>query len=476
MRCLTLARALRAEGVRSTFLASPSTAAVLDRFDRAGCGRIAVAQPETPEDLASRAAEALEDGGFAAVVVDNYRWDAALEGRLRAPGRLQLVVDDLADRPHAADVVLDTSFGRTPADYADLAPGAALLLGPEYALVRPEFGLARERGRREPRAPVRRVLVSLGLTDVDGITGRVVEALEPVRGSVTLDVVVGARAPSLERLRELAALDASIRLHVDATDMAELMSAADLAVGAGGSATWERATLGLPTLTLLLAPNQETFARRLTDAGAALTVDAREPGFEEALRAAWTRLMQDGELRADLSARSAALCDGAGAARVAAKLAEILRGDGLRVRPAETSDAEDVWRWRNDAESRSASRQTDEVPWPEHEAWFARAIRDPDKTLLIGSDPATGEKVGLVRLDRRADGARLVGINIAPEQRGRGHGTRLLKAALAAAGSDRLIAEVRKENARSMRLFEEAGFRRVGAADGFVTLQRDSPG
>ena len=164
------------------------------------------------------------------------------------------------------------------------------------------------------------------------------------------------------------------------------------------------------------------------------------------------------------------------ALRKAADPARIVSPD-LHIRPAEAADAEDVWRWRNDPETRAASRTTEPVPWPAHAAWFAETLCEPARMLLIGVDPETREKVGLVRFDTLDGGDRLVGINIAPERRGRGYGARLLAGAVAQLrGACRLVAEVRRENAASMRLFEALGFRRRSEAAGFIVFERAQEG
>jgi RimJ/RimL family protein N-acetyltransferase len=147
--------------------------------------------------------------------------------------------------------------------------------------------------------------------------------------------------------------------------------------------------------------------------------------------------------------------------------------DDLHLRPAEPSDARDVWAWRNDAESRAASRGTEPVTWEVHEAWFARVLEDPARTMLVGCDPQTGEKVGMVRFDPPGpDGERLVSVNIAPERRGRGFGEKLLAAALAREGAGRVIAEVRRDNIVSVRLFQALGFRRRAEGEDFVVFER----
>ena len=307
MRSLTLARALERDGATCAFQASPEVDAVLDAF-------------------APDMARAEDDAGFDAVVFDHYGLSAD-DHRALAKGSPALVLDDLANRPLAADLVLDSGPARKAEDYAGLVPPAArLLLGPAYAPVRPAFAALREEAlaRRAKRPRVRRILVSLGLTDVGGITERVVGLLRPLIGDVTLDVVVGRAAPSLPAIRALAQQDPRLALHVDAQDMPQLTLEADLAIGAGGSTTWERCVLALPTLALILADNQAPAARALEATGVAPCLDVAAQGFEAAFAGEVSDLLENTDRRAALSAASAEVCDGLGAERVAAAFLEII--------------------------------------------------------------------------------------------------------------------------------------------------------
>ena len=300
MRSLTLARALERAGATCAFRASPEVGAVLDAF-------------------APDMARAAEDAAFDAVVFDHYGL-AAEDHRALAKGRPALVIDDLADRPLAADLVLDSGPARKAQDYAGLLPpGARLLLGPSHAPVRPAFAALREAAltRRAARPPVGRILVSLGLTDVGGITRRVAGLLRPLVGEAMLDVVVGGGAPSLAALRALAKQDRRLTLHVDTQDMPRLTLEADLAIGAGGSTTWERCVLALPTLALVLADNQVAAAEALAKAGVAPCLAVSAPDFEADFTREVADLLANAERRAALSAASAGVCDGLGAERVA---------------------------------------------------------------------------------------------------------------------------------------------------------------
>lgn len=328
MRCLTLAGALSARGATCAFVATPAVAEILAKFGADNIqGLPAIA--EDPASLAQAAAALAADWGADILVLDHYGLSAAEEAGLRGDGRRIAVLDDLANRAHDCDLLIDPGLGRAPKAYRSrVTAGARVLTGPDYALVRPAFASARKAtlARRGERRPPRRALVSLGLTDMGGITARAVRAILPALGDVALDVVLGGGAASLPALSQLAAHDPRIELHVDVRDMPALMARADLAIGAGGSSVWERACLGLPSILLVLADNQSTLARELHRRSATLAVDARRAGdLAPALPNAWTRLVADQGLRASLVYASSSLCDGLGAERSAEAVLALLR-------------------------------------------------------------------------------------------------------------------------------------------------------
>ncbi len=325
MRCLTLAGALARSGVLCAFVATPETAALLDAFAGPEIMRLDAQAGEAPV-VAAQAVSLAELWGPHAVVIDHYGLDALQEARLRAGGRRIVVLDDTAERRHDADLLIDPSLGRIASDYQALLPGPArALTGPAHALLRPQFAAAREDSlARRSEAPVRRLLIALGLTDLRGITGRVVNAIRAELKGLSTDIVVGATAPSLTWLRHLEGEDPDLRVHVDVQDMAGLMAGADMGIGAGGASVWERACVGLPALNLVLAENQAALARDLDEHGAVLAVEARGRDFPERLLAAFTRVRDDGALRLGLARTSASLCDGEGALRVAQAITDLV--------------------------------------------------------------------------------------------------------------------------------------------------------
>jgi UDP-2,4-diacetamido-2,4,6-trideoxy-beta-L-altropyranose hydrolase len=320
MRCLTLTRALTERGCTVAFAANPPAQGVLDAF-----GPRHLTVYPLSDDLPEAAQHAADwAGAFKAdwVLLDHYRLSPEQEVELKGDRRLA-VLDDLADRPRPADLVINPGYGLMARDYRDLvADDARVLAGPQYALVRPEFVAHRDQAlkRRREGGHLKRVLISLGLTDVEGITARVVRVLQPRLEGMILEVALGDTAMSLPALREQAKTDCALRLHVDTHAMAELMSQADIAVGAGGGSVWERATLGLPTVTVALADNQRRMAEAMAQVGLTLAVDANAPDFEARLVEAVRRLIEDAALRRWLFEAACHACDGLGADRVAEAL------------------------------------------------------------------------------------------------------------------------------------------------------------
>jgi UDP-2,4-diacetamido-2,4,6-trideoxy-beta-L-altropyranose hydrolase len=319
MRSLTLASALESQGAACAFIGPPAVSALLAAFSP-GTTRVAAVSTE-PHDLAA----AVDTEPFDAVVFDHYGLGAA-EHRVISRGRPALAIDDLADRPLGVDVVIDSGPARKAEDYdALLSADARLLLGPNFAPVRPAFAALRETALAWRGEPVQRILVSMGLTDVGGVTARMVERLRLRVGETGLDIVLGAGAPSLSGLKKVARRDARLNVHVDTPHMARLTAEADIGVGAAGSSTWERCTLGLPTLMVILAENQRSAAEALAERGAALVVDLAARDFEAQFDRALTRLMIDADLRRKLAARSSEICDGLGAGRVASAFLQRIR-------------------------------------------------------------------------------------------------------------------------------------------------------
>ena len=302
MRCLAVAEALRARGVEAAVAASDETFATAPALARAGLER-------RPPQV----------GVADVAVLDGYGIGAEEEAAWRRAGARLAVIDD-GLRPHDADLWIDPTPGRAEDDHRRFAPRARVLSGPRHSPMSLAFAREREAAlaRRAAGGPPRRVLVGFGLTDPGSANLKAIRALSRF-SELEIDVIVGGVAPSLSALRRTG-----VRLHVDASNVAELTAAADLAVGAAGVSSWERCTLGLPAVTLIVADNQRPNAVALAQAGAARVLGAAEAVDEAEIAAAVAELIADASARSAMSRAAAGLCDGRGAERVAQALLDLL--------------------------------------------------------------------------------------------------------------------------------------------------------
>lgn len=345
MRCLTLASALRARGARCRFVCREHPGHLGAHILAAGFELALLPAPSAAESGGAGV-----DDGYAAwlgvpaavdaaqthvalgearcdwLVVDHYALASSWESALRSTCDRLMVLDDLADRAHDCDLLLDQNAGAAAARYAGrVGPRTRLLAGARFALLRPEFAARRDASlARRGMAPWRRLLISLGGVDAADTTGRVLAALATARLPVdaTVVVVLGPHAPALAAVRQAAAtLPWPAEVRVDVQDMAELLADADLAIGAAGSSAWERCCLGLPTLLVVAADNQRDGAQALVAAGAAwLLGDAHTAPARLADGLAFAA--QPDNLR-HMQRCAAALVDGQGSARV---VEEMLHG------------------------------------------------------------------------------------------------------------------------------------------------------
>lgn len=254
------------------------------------------------------------------LIVDHYGIDAAWERALVSLVPRLLAIDDLANRPHACNILLDQTLGRDPADYAALVPaGTSLLCGPQYALLRSTFANRRAAmTRRAVPDRIEQILVSMGGVDAANLTAHVIAGLEQAAlpAGCKITVVLGGQSPWLDDIRG-AVRNSPLEIHVltDVDDMARLMASSDLAIGAGGSTSWERCCLGLPSLIVIAADNQRLAAASLSDAGAAKVVPTG-PGLQQRLAVAVDQLLLPA-VRRTMADRASRLVDGLGTARVA---------------------------------------------------------------------------------------------------------------------------------------------------------------
>lgn len=489
MRCLTLADALSATGAKVTFFCALSTALWRELIEARGHCHVTLdvtgaatgpaAWPLVPGSL-PWSQEADADALLNALpmpvdlmIVDHYGLDHRWERLVRRQAARLLVIDDLANRAHDCDVLLDQA-GMTDrsADYDRLVPaGTIQLLGPRFALLRPSFAAARA-CRKPADGHVRRISVFMGGTDSAGAAKMALEALSRSDLSrIALDVIADSRTPHRRELQAAAGCRAGTNLHFDVSDPAQLFASADLAIGAGGVAALERCCLGLPTVAIAVAENQLPSLGWFARAGAVRYLGMLHEIDKQVLADQISALCEcPGEV-AEMAARARALVDGFGTPRVVRALET--SGSAVDVRLATMGDAKLLHQWRNDPSVRAISMTTAPIAYSDHRRWLATSIQDPKHIVLVGT--LGKHPIGSVRY-RLHDAKAMVSIVVAPEMRAEGIGGELLAAGEAYLTASHghpvtVVAAVRPGNRASMRLFASSGFE-LAVADSAQMLYR----
>jgi UDP-2,4-diacetamido-2,4,6-trideoxy-beta-L-altropyranose hydrolase len=437
MRCLTLADELKKDGEKIYFISrnlptylsgmlnaktmtymplrSDATQESIDELSHANWLGTSQAQD------AKATIQALADQSWDWIIVDHYALDERWERAVRANCKNLMVIDDLADRQHYCDVLLDQNYyADIQTRYTDKVPEhCQLLLGPRYALLREEFRALRD--EIKPRTgEVKKILVFFGGVDADNYTSFAIQALEVLNSKQQVDVVIGARHPNREQIQQ-ACIKYRFICHVQTTRIAELMAEADLAIGGGGTATWERCCLGLPTISFCLAENQHKLVADAAEAGI-LYAPISGRNLVKIIRDHVSSLLENPSLIKLISNVAMRFVDGKGTSRVANAMGISF----IEINRATKDDSKNLFEWRNNPKIRKASRNSALISWGEHERWLDAVLVDKNQELIIG---VRGKRpVGVVRFDIENDVAE-VSIYLIPEVGFTGQGRNLLMSA-----------------------------------------------
>ena len=387
VRCLSLAESLIRHGAAVTVATRSPSEDIIVRVREVGATLRDIGPAHEPQASAQNVLSAAlqrqdaqdsigtDDTQWDAVVVDHYRLDAEWEGIVRSHARKLVVVDDLANRSHVADVLVDHNWygSDTGERYAELvAPATVQLLGPGYCLLSPVYATMRQT-RADVNRPPRRVLINFGGTDATGQTLLAANAaLEST--NLLIDIVIGSRTLLSEALIGLSHSEPRVTLHVAVPHMADLLSRADLVVGASGTGTWERLCMKLPSIVTTVSESQSGVTRALARAGVCtwlgVASEVRPADYADALHRAVTE---------GLSVPPPVV-DGFGAARVA--LAVLGKSaDGVAARTAVESD---------DASFVSVSASNDPAAgpaqWHSYGEEFASLLRSGERVDILHID------------------------------------------------------------------------------------------
>jgi UDP-2,4-diacetamido-2,4,6-trideoxy-beta-L-altropyranose hydrolase len=336
MRCLSLADALRGKEVSFKFVCRNHKGNLINLITRRG---YEVSELLTPTRVrkhvkdnpthaswlgvdweldAEQTLAALDSEEIDWLIVDHYALDSRWERKLRCISKRIMVIDDLADRSHDCDLLLDQNFGVSIKEYNSLLPTyCKFLYGPSYALLNPVY--AQHHAKTPERdGRIRRALIYFGGgADPSNLTCLALRAFEAKElAPIELDIVVGSAYAHERLLRVAAAQRGRACIHTQIPNLVELMSRADVAIGAGGATTWERCCMGLPSIVVSIGDNQVPACQALAEKGLIDYVGHTRAVTPELIRQRLAVMVSKPEFLRELSTRVRALVDGKGVFRV----------------------------------------------------------------------------------------------------------------------------------------------------------------
>ena len=471
MRCLTLARQLKAQGIDIHFFSRSTLPHVVDQIQELGqLHRLPVmSEGEIKWDPvdhttwlgcdwlidAKQAVSTLVklDNSVKYLIVDHYGIDANWEEVLRPHVQTLLVIDDLADRAHQCDFLLDQTFGRLSQDYQKLVNvDAKLLVGSEYAMLRSEFNRFREDKSEDTGSGAGiAVLLALGGGRGSVTTLKIIEQLEMLKLEriSTIDVIVDNCDSTFDKIASISNESFyEIRLHHFVREVASLMASSSIAIGAPATSLWERCCMGLPSIIIPIASNQKAIASSIESVNAAVLL--MPDSIDSQLKNKIEDLLSNIE---SYSTAGMTICDGLGVNRVVANLLPLKARDGgnVTLRYATEQDIQRVHRWQCRPETRRHARNQQMPSLEGHDKWMRNKLSDPYCYFYIIYHK--DKPVGALRMDRIEKREYEISIFIMPEVYGVGISSAALDELKRIHQHVDFIAEILPSNKASIKLF-----------------------
>lgn len=462
MRCMTLANKFIFLGFNVTFILGYNSKDSLDFINNEHVNTIILPDVKDEKDDANKCLEYIDHDSFY-MIVDHYFLSYKWESEIIKSSKKMIVIDDLANRKHQCNILIDSSYKRNYFDYEKLVPEyCQFFLGERYCLLRPEFQFLRDAAqiRRANTTAITRLLVSFGATDSEKYTLRVLNYLNEMPFSGEVDVLISTGCIWLDELKSKTATMNNVTLHMNANNVAELILNADLAIGALGTSTWERASLGLPCICIVTADNQIFNAKNLNSIKAIFLSDIDQLAHDLSSLLFEQHSLQDWQGVSDTSFK---LVDGKGINRVTHAILK----DEYKLIDFNLSDTDDLYAWQSQPDARLYSRDINIPIYNEHVSWVATSLDDPLRRMWIVK--VNDISAGYIRLDT-FDETEEVSILIANKFRGLGLAKFAVMSAISNRKGSSVLAHVKPENQASINLFQACGFKRVDR-DHFIWSQ-----
>jgi UDP-2,4-diacetamido-2,4,6-trideoxy-beta-L-altropyranose hydrolase len=484
IRCLTLANAFRDIGIESSFICRPHEGNCISQIQQSGYEVKVLIKNNSNDKFKKDDGLPLEHESWLGVdwqvdvaevienitasispdwlIVDHYGLDFRWERALRAYCRRMMVIDDLADRSHDCDLLLDQNLVPNMKRRYDtlINVDAIRLLGPRYALLQPQYINSRSHALVR-KSKIKRIFVFMGGSDIYNLTTKIIQSFIAIeRPDIQLDVVINQRASYARGLREWLQSFKNIFLHEALPSLADLIKNADISIGAAGTVTWERCCLGLPSLVISMAENQIPTAKELHRLGLVRYIGRHDSVTNSVIENELLKILEVDDFR-QWSQSCMDLVDGGGTMRVINAI--IFDPNGIfKARRVNIDDDALLLEWRNDVEVRKNSFSETAIDIISHQKWFKGVLNNPNKHAIYIIETENGFPLGQVRFDL-LDDVWIINYSIDEFARGRKFGRNFLNVAIEAfkhfIGEEvDIIGYVKLDNIASQKVFESLGF------------------
>ena len=469
-RCINLAEVLRSRGNEVSFVCrddeAKSFSALEDRlFATVLLPMLSAGEVVNQQEDAQQTIQALLGERPEWLIVDTYMLDKVWERLMRPHVAKIAVIEDLSSREHDCDLLIDQNYSeRSATSFEKFVPKACeLLLGPRFALIGEQFRKLREL-KSKPALELKRMFIFCGGSDPQNLTQRSIDEISCSElSNIAVDVVVGAQNKTFDREAALK-LNANIEIHEASGEFARIMSITDLAIGAGGTTSWERMCLGVPSIVVSVADNQNSACEKLGRDGLINYLGMQSSLKSGELRDAVVKAQTNYASLFDQVERGQILVDGRGCERVAEVMCPSDESE-LTVRLAKPDDCVEFFNWANDLAVREQSLSTSTIQWIDHKRWFFEKISSRSSEMYVME--ADGLPVGQVRFEKSAAVAE-INYSLDKIVRNRHWASVMLEMAMKVFGqkcSSALRALVKSSNQKSSAVFKQLGFSEMPTHD-----------
>ncbi|MEQ4451538.1 UDP-2,4-diacetamido-2,4,6-trideoxy-beta-L-altropyranose hydrolase [Kosakonia sacchari] len=482
IRCLNLAKALRKSGAQCFFISKNHRGNIIDKIIQEGFSTKVITVDNKSDayirnekfwlngsqgDDASQFISLIEEQGQEPdiIIVDHYSLDKEWEKVVKqhfSNARL-VVIDDLCNRPHFCDLLIDQTYQRRPEEYVFLNENnGTVLAGTKFALLDPLFSGLRKQSIacKEKVDHPKTLMLTMGGVDAHNITGKVLQYLTQTafKNIDKITVILGTAFPYREEIHALAAkTNYNIEVLTNVKNMAELMLEHDFAIGALGGTTWERCTMALPAVNIAIADNQLTIAENLANSGAIVLYadNFNKDEFVDAVQYLFTHYHEQRIVVTDM-------CDGLGLFRDIQEIIPVPAKDGINVtlRLATQEDINFVFQLQCEPHTRKFARNQNIPSFESHVSWMAHKLNDDKSEFYIIEH---GSSCGVLRLDpvSHVSAKYELSIFLTAKDQGKGIASAAIKRALMVHNGDTILATVLPGNNASHQLFERLGFIKI---------------